>query len=1100
MLRAPVILPAGAPIQQPLDAAIREFQEALDDKQRQELLRSQSIPNADAILVFTAELDASHQNRRGPSVGSRLHTVLLSVRDFCSVINTFVASNPGIAPLIWGSVRLTMLLMSNFTSYYEAASKLFVKLGNLCPLFTEYQILYPSSLRLQKSLVDFYASIVCFCKHLVLSLKRPWQGHVFRMMWSSFDVEFKSDVESIQRCSDDVRTEMMLAKIQTDLLDQAFQAKERDEAARGRLMMMKFASRTDSQLKNMNKMQLQRSARNKLKRRKQLLDQLSTHDHLRPFKQNRQKRHTGTAQWVLETQEFHSWTQGVSISGENQRVLWLSGKIGSGKTVVTTSVIDHILLMGRPSTGLVSFFFVQFDDQESLSAERILKSLLRQRLDQVDMGDSILKEVETINQEMQLDRIVTLLQDTMVASATSYIIIDGLDELVNAERQILIKVLSSLAALATNIRIFLSGRDSIRQDLLKYISACHYISMDSESTVEDIVTYVDGIVEEKIEGQELRLGEPALADEIKMALVDGAQGMFLWVFFQIQELCSQHSDEDIRKCLSELPRDLAGTFRRALRRIIYRRHHREAQVIFPWIVATKRLLSLDELRDAIAVEVGQKHFKPERLYNDMENIASWCENLIIVEEESHLVQFSHSSVMQYLLEEPSDVELAKFHVRPKDANHQLGEVCMTYLNFEDFKRNLILRPKSMTMPDPMKIAHSVLPCTSKRASLLSKIGPRQPGRRPGITNLSTWTGDSKGASEKMRLGYPFLEYSTTYWLAHTTEFEPQTSKTWNIWKDMVIYGRDICSAPWISEKHDDIILWAGSASHHPIVSLLLSMGEVSESRVLELMNMAAKRDDTKLLNIILRDFGASNNQMSYRPGILDHKERGFMITTLQEAQEEQLYTLGLIHLAVKEVDFKAVEKLLTQISNPEGTPASDKIKWISNADILIPMASKGVDERARGMALGIAACNGNVRMVEELLSTGFDVATRSFAVQTAVWNNKIEVVEKLLATGVNEHAKISTLRMAAMGCLPILEILLKDGLSNQGKTWALVVATWNNQIDCVEKIIASGVDPGAIATASFVAHVGGSDEIMQKLMEVSLSTQRSPYADYMYWQ
>lgn len=93
---------------QALGHAIGEFQSFLTNEQRDELGRINAVPDADTILVFTAELDAANRKRKGRSVATRLHQLLLSVRDFCSVINTFVSSHPEIAALIWGSVRLTM--------------------------------------------------------------------------------------------------------------------------------------------------------------------------------------------------------------------------------------------------------------------------------------------------------------------------------------------------------------------------------------------------------------------------------------------------------------------------------------------------------------------------------------------------------------------------------------------------------------------------------------------------------------------------------------------------------------------------------------------------------------------------------------------------------------------------------------------------------------------------------------------------------------------------------------------------------------------------------------------------------------------------------
>lgn len=123
--------------------------------------------------------------------------------------------------------------------------------------------------------------------------------------------------------------------------------------------------------------------------------------------------------------------------------------------------------------------------------------------------------------------------------------------------------------------------------------------------------------------------------------------------FQLQDICSQHSDKDIRQTLNSLPKDLAETFQRILCRIESRKHDAAAQNVFAWVAASKRPLSLEELREALAIYIGQQYTERDRFYNDMENIASWCGNLVQIDEESKLVQFVHSAVKAFLSEESS---------------------------------------------------------------------------------------------------------------------------------------------------------------------------------------------------------------------------------------------------------------------------------------------------------------------------------------------------------------------------------------------------------------------------------------------------------------
>ncbi|RYP08321.1 hypothetical protein DL765_008832 [Monosporascus sp. GIB2] len=169
-------------------------------------------------------------------------TVLLSAQNFFSVVDTFVASHPEITALVWGNAKLGDGVVSG----------LFIKLGKLCPVFAEYHASYPSSNRLQQSLISFYASIVHFYSHV---------SQVIRAPWKSFKEEFKPDMDAIRRDSDDVRTAIALVKSQADSQDQQLQAREREEASESRKFMKKFFSLQGSRLDEIRELELQRNER-----------------------------------------------------------------------------------------------------------------------------------------------------------------------------------------------------------------------------------------------------------------------------------------------------------------------------------------------------------------------------------------------------------------------------------------------------------------------------------------------------------------------------------------------------------------------------------------------------------------------------------------------------------------------------------------------------------------------------------------------------------------------------------------------------------------------------------------------------------------------
>lgn len=100
--------PAQVNIRQSLHDAIRAFAGVLTANRRNELHNIKAVPDDDAVLIFTAQLDHQNRDRKGRSIASRLYSVLKSVRDFSTTIE--IISYSGIGALLWGSVRVTMLV------------------------------------------------------------------------------------------------------------------------------------------------------------------------------------------------------------------------------------------------------------------------------------------------------------------------------------------------------------------------------------------------------------------------------------------------------------------------------------------------------------------------------------------------------------------------------------------------------------------------------------------------------------------------------------------------------------------------------------------------------------------------------------------------------------------------------------------------------------------------------------------------------------------------------------------------------------------------------------------------------------------------------
>ena len=99
--------------------ALNDYEAILSDEDKTQL-HSQGAPDVMAALNLATAIDAKNTNHRRQCMGPRLITFLESVQRFSSVIDTFVSSHPNIAALVWGGLKLTLLVLISISleGYY----------------------------------------------------------------------------------------------------------------------------------------------------------------------------------------------------------------------------------------------------------------------------------------------------------------------------------------------------------------------------------------------------------------------------------------------------------------------------------------------------------------------------------------------------------------------------------------------------------------------------------------------------------------------------------------------------------------------------------------------------------------------------------------------------------------------------------------------------------------------------------------------------------------------------------------------------------------------------------------------------------------------
>ncbi|KAK3312928.1 hypothetical protein B0H66DRAFT_631817, partial [Apodospora peruviana] len=841
-----------------LRAALDDFQADISAEDRVQLQALAEKPDVDACITWTASLDRMDRNRRGASIATRLYSFLQSVQQFSTMVDTYISSDPTLAALVWGSVKLAIYcrVVMNFTSYFDEMSIAFKDFHRWSPRLADYQLLFPASSRLQIAVCEYYASIISTCKQLVRIARRSLgQQQLTTVMFTSFHTENKSLLSGMQTHVREVNYEITLATSQADAEEHKRQASERESAPNHRQSLVPFVANVSREIDNAKSWRgnIGRSQAGKTPPSQErggasdVIDALSTFDHTSAFKRARRKRYQGTGKWLTETTAFQAYRK-----SSTHAVIWLSGKseillFGSGKTVLSASTIDH-LFIHREQDETVLFVLLSHSDSSSLQAETIIRSLIRQNLDAENLAQEFAMDILKAKSSLwDVPDLIGLLQKKSAFCRQTYVVIDALDELDPQERRVLLDALSVLTSGQSRygglIKLLVTSRTGTKPDIKRVFPTAVHMSLEAYGAQAELAAYTKAVVEERLQSGDLYVTDTTLVDEIVTALGNGAQGMFLWVSLGIEDICSQASDEEIRIALQNLPKTLAETFSRALLRVVARDKALVCQRAFVWILAAKRPLLLAELREAIPLQLGQQGSSPGKAINAIDRLTSWCENLIEADEETEEFRLIHHTVRTYLLDGSQaatrDSRTSRFHVKIEDLDNMIGNLCVTYLNFNDFKTTV---SKTSTMelarlPHPRDlmraIGNDILPWGGVATRLLNNLVSRHAdsdscdGRRitaapPTIS--ATFGRADLDSLKSLEASPPLIRYASTFWLEHTYSLR-RSKHTYEYWKQMVDGSHALAKTPWTNGEfltgHEKVLSWAQEHRHWALIRKLL---------------------------------------------------------------------------------------------------------------------------------------------------------------------------------------------------------------------------------------------------------------------------------------
>ncbi|PGH01143.1 hypothetical protein AJ79_08014 [Helicocarpus griseus UAMH5409] len=502
-----------------------------------------------------------------------------------------------------------------------------------------------------------------------------------------------------------------------------------------------------------------------------IIERLSNYDHEKVYRRLCRKRLLGTTQWFIDHPVFREWLTGDAIPS-----LWCSGKIGSGKTIIATSVIETAKYRSPELRAPTVFYYVENEETSTLSVPFILRSFIKQiceffRLTSAPFADnSILSDIHKFFGEK---RTVPDIEDLEYVFVRLYrcvpdtiYVIDGFDALNQENCRILLRLIKQLFSDVSDRRgskCMLLSREQIPgfTNVATLIPGIRQISTSS-NIMQDIQLYIKTTIDDKTMFRELT-NDYNLVDEIKQVLAKESSEMFL---------------------VEASSRRLGGDVRRCAKRIVTRDNI--AVKVLKWVSFAVRPLHIEELREAVAIAPSDTRWDPERV-PQRDYVTGCCANLVVMDPTDGCVRFAHPSVRQFL-------ESDRSCISGYPASAEQGE---------------------LEFPSPA----SSMYCKALDFPFI-KSASRILNAKPSITLRIP-----KLAGNQNRSQYRFLNYAIDSWALQTKHITHQSPAWRNFERLATNFNETWNFHPWVSggrsllSRLHGLLGWAVKEQHGPLLSI-----------------------------------------------------------------------------------------------------------------------------------------------------------------------------------------------------------------------------------------------------------------------------------------
>ncbi|KAF7358495.1 P-loop containing nucleoside triphosphate hydrolase protein [Mycena venus] len=397
----------------------------------------------------------------------------------------------------------------------------------------------------------------------------------------------------------------------------------------------------------------------------------------------RSLHHKDTGRWLLQDDRFIKWKATPSS-------LWIKGISGTGKSVLSSTVIEEITKT-CPEQSAVAFFYFDFRNERQrmdIMLRSIIWQLSGRSTSPYSSLERLYKSLGNGTIHPQPADLQGVLEDLLLELDQTYIVIDGLDECHKIDWKPLVQFIHSLYHPTRNAPHILFTSQPV-QDFQIAFKDVTFIELGSVVSAGDIRSFVGSEVS--------AVGNWASNDkdakDVIEQIVQKSDGMFRMAACLLIELRHCYFRDDVEETLRALPADLFGIYHRFLtqakdsfKKTVF------LEAIFRWLVFSAREITSNELADAIAFclddpafdfsDPDKSSYYPNRRWGNS-SIFKLLEGLIVIKKNGSAklsITLAHSSVKDYILSPYFQQEFGTIINLTKGISHKfIAQTCVRYL-------------------------------------------------------------------------------------------------------------------------------------------------------------------------------------------------------------------------------------------------------------------------------------------------------------------------------------------------------------------------------------------------------------------------------------